>query len=168
MRRIRTRIQKRDKEKVPEVFPEVFPVVSSLESRSVDPEAEYSENSEAENVPVVQRKEEQREIFGHNLANIPISARETGSEETGSEETGAVQAKEDDDLAGLIPEEADTEDLLPRAQELYEQLVAGDEEAIATLQEYGLDLDSLQSLSQSEAIGQIQSALKTLENQVPA
>ena len=170
MKRIRTRIQKRDKEKIPQVTP----VVTSLESRPFDSEAEYSE---AEKVPEVQGKE-QRENFGHNLADIPIFA-----DETAEQETSVIQGKEDSDSAELIPEEEeqtpqvqakeeneqvgskseeDTEDLVQRAQELYDQLLAGDEGAIAILQDSGLDWESLQKLSESEAIAQIQEKLATL------
>lgn len=183
MRRIRTRIQKRDREKVPEVFP----VTNSWESRSFEPEAE---SAETEQIPGVQTKEEQRETFGYNLANIPLSA----AEKTGEEETEMVQAKEEedilqlrgedkDDLPQLIPEEEDqapqvqkdeereqvqqaksdseSEELRERAKDLYEQFLAGEEAAIAMLEESGVNLASLETLSPEEAIAQIQAILET-------
>jgi len=172
MARIRKRIQKRDQDKIPQVTP----VVSSLESRPFDSEAEYSEGDYA---PEIQAQEA-GEKLGHDLADIPISARETTEEEM-----AVVQAKADDrDSAELIPEDEDQtpavqakedskedseslrakseEDcLLQEAQALYEQLRAGDEEAIATLSQSGLDVESLENLSSSEAIAQIQEILAT-------
>jgi hypothetical protein len=148
MRRIRTRIQKRDREKVPEVFP----VASSLASRAFDPEAE---SAETEDIPGVQMKEEQGENFGYNLANIPLSA----AEKTG-EETEMVQ-KDEESEQGQAKSDSDSEDLREQAEELYEQLLAGEEAAIAMLEESGVNLASLETLSAEEAIGQIQAILET-------
>jgi hypothetical protein len=167
MKRIRTRIQKRDKEKVAQVAP----VATALESRPVDLEEEFSD---PDSVPGLQAKEEQGKNFGHSLGNISISAKETGEEEA-----EMVQAKEEEDSAELVPEEEEAtpevqakeeedvqvqseeeDDLMQQAQELYEQLLAGDEAAIATLQEYGLNPENLQTLAPEEAIAAIQEVLK--------
>jgi hypothetical protein len=170
MSRIRTRIQKRDRDKMPQSTP----VVSSLESRPFESEAD----SEGEKVPEVQGKEQQRENIGHNLADLPILSPETAEEGTSvvqakedsdsaeltqkdEEQTPQVQGKEDNELVQSKSEE-DTEELVQRAQELYEQLLAGDEKAIATVEELGLDLESLDNLSKSEAIAQIQENLEPL------
>ena len=206
MARIRKKIQKRDRELVQQV-----PVASSLESRPFDLEAE---SSEGEYVPEVQAKEDSIDNFGNNLGNISISTPET-ADEVGSlqvqakedddlaeltpqeeeqtaqvqakeeeEETPQVQAKEDDDLAELTPQqeeetpqvqakededseqvqaksEEETEELKQKAQQLYEQFLEEDEAAIATLEEDGLDLEMLQSLSAEDAIAAIQEILET-------
>lgn len=180
MRRIRTRIQKRDREKVPEVFP----VASSLESRAFDPEAE---SAEIEEIPEVQMKEEQQDNFGYNLANIPLSAKKTEEEETpkvqakDEEDTVQLKGEDNEDLAEFIPEEeeeapqvqkdeeseqqaksdSESEELKEQAKELYEQFLAGEEAAIAMLEDSGLNLTSLETLSAEEAIGQIQAILET-------
>ena len=194
MARIRKKIQKRDRELVQQV-----PVASSLESRPFDLEAK---SSEGEYVPEVQAKEDSIDNFGNNLGNISISTPETGEEEGSlqvqakedddlaeltpqeEEETPQVQAKEDDDLAELTPQEEEetpqvqakededseqvqakseeeTEELKQKAQQLYEQFLEEDEAAIATLEEDGLDLEMLQSLSAEEAIAAIQEILET-------
>ena len=184
MARIRKKIQKRDRELVQQV-----PVASSLESRPFDLEAE---SSEGEYVPEVQAKEDSIDNFGNNLGNISISTPET-ADEVGSLQ---VQAKEDDDLAELTPQEEEqtaqvqakeeeeetpqvqakededseqvqakseeeTEELKQKAQQLYEQFLEEDEAAIATLEEDGLDLEMLQSLSAEDAIAAIQEILET-------
>lgn len=168
MKRIRTRIQKRDREKVAQVAP----VATALESRPFDLE---KESSDTDNVPELQGKEELGASLGHSLGNISISAKETAEEET-----GMLQAKEEEDSAELVPEEEEAtpeveakeeedvqvqseeeDDLMQQAQELYEKLLAGDEAAIANLQEYGLDPENVQTLAPEEAIAAIQEALKT-------
>jgi hypothetical protein len=168
MKRIRTRIQKRDREKVAQVAP----VATGLESRPFDLE---EESSDTDNVPELQAKEELGEGLGHSLGNISISAKETAEDEA-----EMVQAKDEEESADLVPQEEEAtpevqakdeedvqvqseeeDDLMQQAQELYEKLLAGDEAAIATLQEYGLDPENVQTLAPEEAIATIQAALKT-------
>ncbi len=190
MKRIRTRIQKRDREKVAQVAPVATALESrpfDLEKESSDtdnvPELQGKEELGASlghslgNISI-SAKETAEEETGMLQAKEEEDSAELVPEE--EEATPEVQAKEEEDSAELVPEEEEAtpeveakeeedvqvqseeeDDLMQQAQELYEKLLAGDEAAIANLQEYGLDPENVQTLAPEEAIATIQEALKT-------
>jgi hypothetical protein len=189
MKRIRTRIQKRDKEKVAQVAPVATALESrpvDLEEEFSDPDSLpelQAKEEQGKNVGhslgniSISAKE-----TGEEEAEMVQAKEEEDSAELVPEEeeaTPEVQAKEEEDSAELVPEEEEAtpevqakeeedvqvqseeeDDLMQQAQELYEQLLAGDEAAIATLQEYGLNPENLQTLAPEEAIAAIQEVLK--------
>ncbi len=189
MKRIRTRIQKRDKEKVAQVAPVATALESrpvDLEAEFSDPDSVpglQAKEEQGKNVGhslgniSISAKE-----TGEEDAEMVQAKEEEDSAELVPEEeeaTPEVQAKEEEESADLVPEEEEAtpevlakeeedvqvqseeeDDLMQQAQELYEQLLAGDEAAIATLQEYGRNPENLQTLAPEEAIAAIQEVLK--------
>ena len=189
MKRIRTRIQKRDKEKVAQVAPVATALESrpvDLEAEFSDSDSVPGLQAKEEqgknvghslgNISISAKETEEEEAEMVQAKEEEESAELVPEEE---EATPEVQAKEEEDSAELVPEEEEAtpevqakeeedvqvqseeeDDLMQQAQELYEQLLAGDEAAIATLQEYGLNPENLQTLAPEEAIAAIQEVLK--------
>jgi hypothetical protein len=134
-------VQAKEEEDSAELVPEEEEATPEVQAKEEEDSAELVPEEE-EATPEVQAKEEED------------SAELVPEEE---EATPEVQAKEEEDVQVQSEEE---DDLMQQAQELYEQLLAGDEAAIATLQEYGLNPENLQTLAPEEAISAIQEVLK--------